>query len=145
MIGEEATTIFFGKDSGKAPFITLKCTHFENINNQNVSWLCAVHPNGSAEDVNHLQVHIFNVFWIIIIFDLAIRPVFAFNPEGVARIHRCHGWNVWVPSVMARHFLLIHWLGQINIEKRFGHEKALPVFIQSTFADQTAISNTSWR
>ena len=84
MIGEEAAAIFFGKNPGETPLITLESTNFEDVHNEDVARLSTVHPDRPTQDVNNLQVDVSNILRVVVVFDLSIGPVFALDPEDVA-------------------------------------------------------------
>ena len=86
MIGEETAAIFFGKNPGETPFITLEGTHFEDVHNEDVARLGTVHPDRAAQDVNNFQVDVSNILRVVVVLDLSIGPVFAFDAEDVAWI-----------------------------------------------------------
>jgi hypothetical protein len=46
--------------------------------------------------VDNLEVDIFNVLGIVIVFDLAIGPVLALDPKNISRVDRGNGGDVWV-------------------------------------------------
>ena len=121
VVGEKAAAIFLGEDTGKSPFVAPQRTHIQDVDHQDVAGLGTIHPDRPAQHVNHLQVHIGDVLGVVVVLDLAIRPVFALDPEHISGVDGGHGRNVRVPAVMTWHFLLIHRLGQINLEKCFWH------------------------
>ena len=82
MIREKSTTILLGKNASKSPFISLQSSNLEDIDDQDVSRLCTVDPDWATEHVNHFKVDIRNILRIIIVFNLTIRPVFAFDSES---------------------------------------------------------------
>ena len=86
MIGEEAAAIFLGENSRETPFIALEGSHLEDVHDQDVAWLGAVHPDRPTQDVNHFQVDVSNILRVVVVLDLSIRPVFAFDAEDVAWI-----------------------------------------------------------
>jgi len=76
--------------------------------------------------VDNFEVYILNVLGIVIVFDLTIGPVFALDPKHISWVDRSNSRDVWVPAVVPRHLLLIHGLGEINLEQSFWH-RAGPV------------------
>ena len=121
MVGEKATTVVLGEDAGEAPFVALKGANIKNIHHKDVAGLGTIDPDWSTQDVDNFEVHILNVLGIVIIFDLAIGPVLALDPKHISWVDRSNGGDVRVPAVVPRHLLLIHGLGQINLEQSFWH------------------------
>ncbi len=87
MISKETSTVFFGKDSSKTPFVTLKGSNFEDIDDKDISRLSSINPNWAAQNVNNLEIDVSNILGIIIIFNLPICPVFALNTKDIAWIN----------------------------------------------------------
>ena len=67
MIGEETAAIFFGKNPGETPLITLEGTHFEDVYNDDVARLGTVHPDRAAQDVNNFQVDVSNILRVVVV------------------------------------------------------------------------------
>ena len=123
VIGEEATAVLLGEDARESPFIALQGADIKNVDHQDVAGLGPIDPDRSTQDVNNLQIDIFDVFGVVVVLDLAIGPVLAFDPEHITRIHRGHGRNLGMPAVMPGHVLLIHRLGEIDGEEGFWHRE----------------------
>ena len=86
MIGEETAAILCGENSSETPFITLECSHLEDVHDKDVAWLGTVHPDRTTQNVNNLQIDISNILRIVVVLDLSIGPVLALDPEDVAWI-----------------------------------------------------------
>lgn len=121
MIGEEAATILLGEDTGETPLISLQSPDIQDVNHEDVAGLSTVDPDRAAQNMHDLEIHLLDVGRIIVITDLAIGPVLAFDAEHIAWIHRDHSRNIGMPAVVPRHLLLIHRLGQVDLEKCFWH------------------------
>ena len=121
VIGEEATTVFLGEDARETPLITLQSADIKNVDHQDVSGLGPIDPDWPTKDMDDLQIDIFNVCGVVVVLDLAIGPVLAFDPEHVTRIHRSHGRDFGMPAVVPRHVLLIHRFGEIDGKECFWH------------------------
>lgn len=123
VIGEETTTVLLGEDAREAPLIPLQGTDIKDVHHQDVAGLGAVDPDRAAENVNDLEIHILDVLGVVVVLDLAVGPVLAFDPEHVTRIHGGHGRDFRMPAVVPGHVLLIHRLGEIDGEECFGHRE----------------------
>ena len=86
MISEEAAAIFFGENSRETPFITLEGTHLKDVHDEDVAGLGTVHPDRPTQDMNNFQVDVSNILRVVVVLDLSIGPVLAFDAEDVAWI-----------------------------------------------------------
>lgn len=86
VIREEAPAILLGEDAGESPFVSLEGPDIENIHHQNVARLSSVHPDRPTQDMDDFKIHIGDILRIIVVLDLAIGPVFAFDPEHIPGI-----------------------------------------------------------
>jgi hypothetical protein len=66
--------------------------------------------------VKPAQLDVLDVSRIVVVLDLAVRPVLALDAEDVARFDRDDGRNVGVPAVVSGDLLLRHRLRQIDLE-----------------------------
>ena len=64
----------------------------ENINNKCVSQLWVVCAGWTILSMNDLDIGVWIALWIIIVFDLIIRQIFAFNAKCIAMACGCNCW-----------------------------------------------------
>src|SRR6266566_31693 len=76
VIGEEASTVALGEDTGVAPFRLRpgKGPHVEDVNDEDVARLRTIDRNRPTEDVSTREIGIANVVRTIIVSDLSIGP-----------------------------------------------------------------------
>ena len=107
----------------------------QDVNHKDVARLGTIHPDRPTEYVNNLKIDIGDVLGIVVVFDLAVGPVFAFDAEDIAWVNGCNSWNVRMPAVMTGHLLLIHRFRQINLEQGLWHcAEALATLNQTSAA-----------
>src|SRR5438105_1967794 len=99
-IRQEAATIALGKNSGKAPFGLWpgEGPHLENIHHEDIARFRPDDANGPTEDVRDGEVNITHIVRIVVVLNLAVRPVFAFHAEAGSWTDGGDGRNIGMPA-----------------------------------------------
>ena len=81
MVGEEATAVIAGEDAGESPLVAPQAADVEDVDDQDVARLGPLDFDRSAQHVHDGQVDVADVVRAVVVLDLAVGPVLAFDPE----------------------------------------------------------------
>jgi hypothetical protein len=136
VVGQEAAAVDLREHAGVAPPLARRVAELlrrlagaevEDVHDEQVARLGALHLDRAAEHVADRQVDITDVVRGVVVAELGVRPLAAFDAELAARRHRCRRWNVRVPAVVAGYGLVGHRLGLVDAEDDLGHGRPPPV------------------
>lgn len=129
-VGEEAAAVVLGEDAGVAPALpgafSLRLRYgaqVEDVHDEQVAGLGALHRDGAAEHVGVGEVDVTDVVGRVVVADLVVGPVPALDAEIRARLHGDGRRDVGVPAVVAGDLLVSHGHGLVDAEDDFGHER----------------------
>ncbi len=100
MLGEKSATVCFGEEAGESPVGFFEGADVKDVDDHKVPWLRALDADGAAEVVDFGEIDHFDVFGVIVVFDLATGPVNALDAEFVARFDVGNHWNIRMPAVV---------------------------------------------
>ncbi len=81
MVGEETAAVVAGEDAGEAPLVAPQAADIEDVDDENVAGLGPFDLDRAAQDVDDRQVDVADVVRAVVVLDLAVGPVLAFDPE----------------------------------------------------------------
>lgn len=92
---QEPTTVFLIKHGGEAPWALLKRLHVLDLDNEDVTGLCALDLERTGKVVHAGQVTVLDVVGTVIVLDLSAGPVYALDLDGFSWDYLAHEGN-WV-------------------------------------------------
>src|SRR5579884_807917 len=118
-ISQEAATIGLSKDTCVSPLGVRprKWSQIENVNDKHISRLGSFDCDRATEHVRDRKIDIADIVSTIVVFYLAICPVFAFHTESRAWLHVSYSRNIRVPAIVTKHLLLTPGLGEIRLKQ----------------------------
>lgn len=100
VVGEEATTIFSGKDASETPEGFPQSTDVQYVHFQQISWLGALDMDRSTQIMNLIQVAAGYVVGVVVVFDLSACPVQTLQPEDFPLDDSCHFGDIGMPTIV---------------------------------------------
>ena len=100
VVGEKAAAILFGKESVEAPRALRENADVENIDDQKVARLGAMHTDRSGEKVNDAEIDIADIVGGIVVLDEAAGPVIGLHHEIFAGLHPLDDRDIRMPAVV---------------------------------------------
>ncbi len=72
--------------------------------------------------MNLIEIHVPNVVCAVVVVDLSAGPFETLDAKFVTRIDTNDRRNIWVPTVVERHWLIVRWLFDIDLDLRLWHD-----------------------
>jgi hypothetical protein len=123
VVGEKAAAILFGKESVEAPRALRENADVENIDDQKVARLGAMHTDRSGEKVNDAEIDIADIIGGIVVLDEAAGPVIGLHHEIFAGLHPLDDRDIRMPAVVNELVLVGRFL-EVNLDDCFGHVRS---------------------
>lgn len=80
---QEPTTVLLIEHGGEAPWALLKRLHVLDLDNEDVTGLCALDLERAGEVVHARQVTVLDVVGTVVVLDLSAGPVYALDLDGL--------------------------------------------------------------
>lgn len=90
---QEPTAVLLIEHGGEAPWTLLKRLHILDLDNEDVTGLCALDLERTGEVVHAGQVTVFDVVGTVVVLDLSASPVYALDLDGLAWDDLACEWN----------------------------------------------------
>ncbi len=122
MVGEEAAAVLLGEEAVEAPQALLERPHVEQVDDQEIARLGALHADRAGEEVHDGKIDIAHVIGGVVVLDEAAGPIIGLDNEIIAGIHPGHHWHIRMPAVM-HHVIVVGRLGEIDLDQCLWHQK----------------------
>jgi len=146
VVGQETAAIHLGEDSRVPPALS-RCwsgllrhrAEIEDVDDEEIPRLGALHPDGTAKDVASVEADISYVVCRVIVAYLTVRPFAALHPELVAGFDFRRDRDVRVPPIVARNILFKHRFRLVNMKCNLRHYSASLARLERHYSSCVAI------
>ena len=120
VVGEKAAAVLLGEEAVEAPRALGKDADVENIDNEEIARLGAVHADRPGQKVHNAQINVAHIVGQLIVLDETSGPIVGLHHEVFARLDPLDNGNVRVPPIVD-HFVFVGRFRKVNLHDRLGH------------------------
>lgn len=117
VFSKKASAIFRGENASEAPRRLSKRPNIQQVDFQEISWLCALDKDGSTEIMYLSNITSLQVLGPVLIPDLASRAVQTLQSEDFSLGDCSDCRDVGMPPIMQGDWLLLRGLGEVYLDE----------------------------